>query len=208
MEIQNINYKSDNRFKHFTFYRGFDSLAEAKEALQEIGFETYEGFVFIKITYHSKTYIYPILMENLSLQIIITKEKCWYRNRIPQSPYYNYHYYKEREKKLDKKHGIIKLFKKYEDYEAFVKTCNEIFIGKIIDYDSLDMNEYELIGETISGIEPRISSQWNDEYKNALEKKCDVECIYIGSDIKKPLYLVFDSIILLSTLFYGKIGKY
>lgn len=70
------------------------------------------------------------------------------------------------------------------------------------------MNEYELIGETISGIEPRISSQWNDEYKNALEKKCDVECIYIGSDIKKPLYLVFDSIILLSTLFYGKIGKY
>ena len=208
MENQITDHRIDKRFKHFTFYKGFDSLQEAKEDLKKIGFETCEGFVFIKVTYHSKTYIYPVIMENLALQIIITKAKCWYRNRIPDYPYYRYHHYKNIERKKDKKQRFIRLFDNIEEYDKYVQFCDEIFIGTLINYNSLQMNEYELIAETIGGLCPRISNKWNDDFKKEMEKKCDVECIYIGNDIEKPNYIVFDSIILLSTLFFGQIGKY
>ena len=66
----------------FRLYKGFDSVDEAIKTLHdEYGFYSHEIFNFIEVSNDDISYIYPVMIATLDLQVIITKEVVWYRNR-------------------------------------------------------------------------------------------------------------------------------
>ena len=164
----------------FCLYKGFDSVEEAQNFIDKFGFSTHEGFVYIRVKNDKVDYIYPVTMENLSLQIILTKELCWFRDRRVYGRHIN---------NYDLYDGVV--FEK----DSTTKTGRNA------------LNDLHRIAKKFDSINPRISRVWNTEYKEKLEENYDVEIAYKGANCARVYYIEDDCIILLSAFFFGIIGE-